>query len=71
MGSHQAYGDMCGKYLHQFQSHFWNAATNLPMVFHDANFDKYSLKNGGDGVHSAPIPDAYNYWAGAQDDTVS
>ena len=43
------------------------------MVFKDARFRKYSLKNGMDGASSFPIPDAYNYWSQAQvqDDSVS
>ena len=49
----------------------WDLINNTPRIFVDATFDKYSLRNGADGVNSASIPDAYNYWAGAQDDTVS
>ena len=49
----------------------WDLINNVPRVFYDATFDKYSLRNGADGVNSVSIPDAYNYWAGAQDDTVS
>ena len=54
-------------------SDYWNPATNLRMVFHDSMFGKYSLRNSlrnnADGVNSAAIPDAYNYWSG--DDSVS
>ena len=31
-------------------SGYWNPSTNLPMVFHDATFDKYSLRNTGTGT---------------------
>ena len=49
----------------------WDLINNIPRTFYDATFLKYSLRNGGDENTSVSIPDAYNYWANAQDDTVS
>ena len=52
-------------------SGYWNPADAKPEVFLDARFWKYSLKNGADSASSVTIPDVYNYWANAQDDSVS
>lgn len=49
----------------------WNYVAGKPEVFEDARFRKYTLRNGLDGANSQTIPDEYNYWANAQDDSVS
>lgn len=49
----------------------WNYVNSKPEIFEDARFRKSSLRNGLDGTLSQTIPDEYNYWAGAQDDSVS
>ena len=52
-------------------SGYYNMVDRKPVVYLDARFRKYSLKNGADSNNSVPIPDAYSYWANAQDDSVS
>ena len=54
--------------MSRLYSGYWNPATSQPMVFRDATFVKYTLRNGLDEDHSATIPDAYNFLAGAQDE---
>lgn len=52
-------------------SGYWNPAQAKAEIYQDARFRKYSLKNGLDAANSMTIPDQYNYWSNAQDDSVS